>query len=134
MSLDYGDKRTGVAISDPLQMISYPLCTIDRNNLIDEILKIINDKKIEKIVIGLPLSMSGNFSEQTKKVLEFKDLLEQNLLSNDINIIIDTIDERMSSISAKNEMIKQGIKTGHNKGMVDQLSASIMLQEYLDSN
>ena len=136
MSIDYGEKRVGIALSDPLHTISYPLCVINKKNenqLVDEIIKIINDKLVEKIIIGLPLSMSGSYSEQTKKVVVFKDFLIKELSDRNLNIDIDTIDERLSSVSAKNIMIQQGVKTGHNKGRIDELSASIILQEYLDS-
>jgi len=136
MSIDYGEKRVGIALSDPLHTISYPLCVINKKNenqLVDEIIKIINDKLVEKIIIGLPLSMSGSYSEQTKKVIIFKDFLIKELSDRNLNIDIDTIDERLSSVSAKNIMIQQGVKTGHNKGRIDELSASIILQEYLDS-
>ena len=136
MSIDYGDKRVGVALSDPMHTISYPLCVInqtDQDSLINEILKISQAKEVEKIIIGLPISMSGNYSEQTKKVILFKNLLAKTILNKDINITIDFIDERLSSVSAKNIMIEKGIKTGHNKGKIDELSAAIILQEYLDS-
>ena len=136
MSIDYGEKRVGIALSDPLHTISYPLCVINKKNenqLVDEIIKIINDKLVEKIIIGLPLSMSGSYSEQTKKVIIFKDFLIREFSDRNLSIDIDTIDERLSSVSAKNIMIQQGVKTGHNKGRIDELSASIILQEYLDS-
>ena len=136
MSIDYGEKRVGIALSDPLHTISYPLCVINKKNenqLVDEIIKIINDKLVEKIIIGLPLSMSGSYSEQTKKVIVFKNFLIKQLSNRGLSIDIDTIDERLSSVSAKNIMIQQGVKTGHNKGRIDELSASIILQEYLDS-
>tara|TARA_Y100000588_G_C13812518_1_gene735757 strand:- start:126 stop:539 length:414 start_codon:yes stop_codon:yes gene_type:complete len=136
MSIDYGDKRVGIALSDPMHTISYPFTVINRideKHLIAELLQIINEKQVEKIIIGLPISMSGNPSVQTKKVISFKDTLHKEFLDRKINIDIDTIDERLSSVSAKNIMIQQGIKTGHNKGKIDELSASIILQEYLDS-
>tara|TARA_B100001250_G_scaffold348681_1_gene319499 strand:+ start:1792 stop:2205 length:414 start_codon:yes stop_codon:yes gene_type:complete len=136
MSIDYGDKRIGIALSDPMQTISYPLCVINQKNKINsinEILKIAKEKEVEKLIIGLPLSMSGNYSEQTKKVISFKELLENEISNQRIKLYIDTIDERLSSVSAKSIMLEQGIKTGHNKGKIDQLSAAIILQEYLDS-
>ena len=136
MSIDYGDKRVGVALSDPMQMISYPFNTLNNfneSNLIQDILNISNEKDVDKIIIGLPLSMSGKPSEQTKKVIHFKSLLIEEISNQNINITIDTIDERLSSVSAKDIMIQQGIKTGHNKAKIDELSAAIILQEYLDS-
>ena len=83
MSIDYGDKRVGIALSDPMHTISYPLCVINRKNdsdLINEIFKIISEKQVEKIIIGLPLSMSGTYSNQTKKVILFKEFLGKELL------------------------------------------------------
>ena len=136
MAIDYGDKRVGIALSDPMHIISYPLCTINNYSkeiLIDNILEILNEKDVNKIIIGLPLSMSGKYSNQTKKVICFKDLLIKELAIKNLNIIINTLDERLSSVSAKNIMIQQGIKTGHNKSKIDELSAAIILQEYLDS-
>ena len=137
ISIDYGEKRVGVALSDPSQTISFPLCVINRLNdqhLMDEIIKIIDEKKVEKVIIGLPISMSGSYSSQTKKVILFKDTLVKEFLNQELDVDVSTIDERLSSVSAKNIMIQKGIKTGHNKGMIDELSASIILQEYLDSN
>ena len=137
MSIDYGDKRVGIALSDPMHTISYPFCVIEQINkeqLVTEIFKIIDEKQIDKIIIGLPISMSGSYSKQTKKVVLFKSFLMDRLLDKGLNIKVYTIDERLSSVSAKNIMIQQGIKTGHNKGRIDELSAAIILQEYLDSN
>ena len=136
MSIDYGDKRVGIALSDPMQTISYPSGVINKKNekhLIEELFKIISEKQIKKIIIGLPISMSGSYSQQTNKVIAFKDTLINELYDKGLNILVDTIDERLSSVSAKNIMIQQGIKTGHNKSKIDELSASIILQEYLDS-
>ena len=126
MSIDYGDKRVGIALSDPMHTISYPLGVINRiddKDLINQIFKIITEKKIEKIIIGLPISMSGSHSFQTKKVISFKDVLIEELLGQQLNIEVDTIDERLSSVSAKRIMIQQGIKTGHNKGKIDELKS-----------
>ena len=94
MAIDYGDKRVGIALSDPMHTISYPLCTINKLNeieLINDILEIADEKDIDKIIIGLPLSMSGKYSEQTKKVIHFKDLLIQELSNQNRNITVDTI-------------------------------------------
>ena len=137
LSVDYGEKRVGLALSDPMHTISYPFGVINRvsdASLIDELLKISDEKQVEKIIIGLPISMSGNHSAQTEKVILFKQALLEEILNKKLNIDIDTIDERLSSVSAKNIMIQKGIKTGHNKSKIDELSAAIILQEYLDSN
>ncbi len=131
LGIDYGDRRIGLAISDPLFIIAKPLRIIDRKktkNYYQEILKVKTEYNIEKIVVGIPLKLNGEHTFQTKLVYEFI-----NQLSAIYDGEIITIDERFSSISAKNYLIEQGIKTGHNKGKIDELAAAIILQEYLDS-
>ena len=93
-----------------------------------EILDIVNDYSIQTIVIGMPITLKGTDSHQTKSVKEF---IVQ--LSSHTDINIETIDERLSSVSAEKELIKKGVKTGHNKGEIDKTAATIILQEYLAS-
>ena len=129
LAIDYGDQRIGLALSDPLKIIASPYKTIENNDndySVDVIQKIIIDEDVELTIVGLPLSMSGEDTEQTKKVKYFSN----KLFSKDINIKF--IDERWSSKAAKRSMKDQGIKTGHNKSLVDQTAAAIFLQQYLD--
>ena len=131
LGLDYGDRRIGLALSDPLGIIAKPLTVIDRQKTADHISKIseiISERKITSIVVGLPLTLKGQYSKQTEIVLDF---IEQ--LKADLNIPILTIDERLSSIAAKKLLQEQSVKTGHEKGRVDETAAAIFLQEYLDS-
>ena len=132
LGLDVGDRRIGVAISDPLHIIASPLSVIDRkidSNYIGAIQKIIDEKEVEAVVVGLPLTMKGLESPQTEKVKKFNEELIQK-----INIPLYSIDERLSSVTAQNSLIQQGIKTGHNKGAIDQTAAAIFLQNYIDDN
>ena len=78
--------------------------------------------------MGIPFTLKGKASPQTLKVQSFIELLKQ---STDVKII--GVDERLSSVSAEKALIEQGVKTGHNKGRVDETAAAIILQEYLDS-
>ena len=129
LAIDYGARRVGLALSDPLKMIASPYRTIINNNntiLIEEIETIIAAKDVELTIIGLPLGMSGQKTEQTKKVEEFVDKLT------DRGIIIKYEDERWSSVAAKRSMKEQNIKSGYNKDLVDQTAAAIFLQQYLD--
>ena len=129
LAIDYGARRVGLALSDPLKMIASPYRTIINNNitiLIEEIETIIAAKDVELTIIGLPLGMAGQKTEQTKKVEEFVDKLT------DQGIIIKYEDERWSSVAAKKSMKEQNIKSGHNKDLVDQTAAAIFLQQYLD--
>ena len=129
LAIDYGARRVGLALSDPLKMIANPYQTIinkSDNNLILEIERIIDAEDVEQIIIGLPLGMAGQITEQTKKVEEFADKLIAR------GIAIEYEDERWSSVAAKRSMKEQNIKSGYNKEMVDQTAAAIFLQQYLD--
>tara|TARA_B100000315_G_C14269734_1_gene448098 strand:- start:21 stop:434 length:414 start_codon:yes stop_codon:yes gene_type:complete len=131
LGLDYGERRIGLALSDPLGIIARPLAIIDRKetkDYISRISEIISEKKITSIVVGLPLTLKGHNSKQTEIVLAFIDQLQSEL-----QIPILSIDERLSSMAAKKSLQIQSVKTGHEKGRVDETAAAIFLQEYLDS-
>ena len=131
LGIDFGEKRVGLALSDRSNLIASPYKTlqyISENDLISEIKKIVIDKEIKVFVIGLPLNMKGEDSDQTKKVRRFKNLL--SIL--ELPIIYE--DERFSSIIAKNSLVLQNVKTGHNKSEIDRTAAAIILQQYLDKN
>ena len=131
LGVDYGERRIGLALSDPLQIIAKPLTVIDRaktRDYISLISNIISEKNVISMVVGLPLTLKGKHSQQTKIVMAFVEELKLEL-----EIPIDFIDERLSSVSAEKLLQMQNIKTGHDKGRVDETSASIILQEHLDS-
>ena len=130
LAIDYGQKKVGLALSDPLKIIAKPYKTIDNisdEKLIESFNSIINDKNIDEIVIGLPITMKNSFSKQTENVDKFIELLKKK-----INIKVVVVDERLSSIEAKKSLINQGIKTGHNKKDIDMTAAALFLQSYLD--
>ena len=130
LAIDYGEKKVGLALSYPLKIIAKPYKTIvntSDDKLIEDFNTIINDKNIDKIVIGLPITMKNAFSKQTENVNKFINLLKKK-----INIKIVVVDERLSSIEAKRSLINQGIKTGHNKKDIDMTAAALFLQSYLN--
>ena len=131
LAIDYGDVRIGLAMSDLMHIIAKPYKTIenkDNKQIFIELENIVEKNNVGKIIVGLPISLKGGHSEQTKKVLSFVKDLQSH-----IKIDINTYDERLSSFQAKKSLIQQGIKTGHNKGQIDQTAAAIFLQGYLDS-
>ena len=131
LGIDFGEVRVGLAISDLTHTIASPFKTFtfkDYDDLILQLSNLIKEKDISEIVVGLPLNMKGKNTKQTQKVYEFIELLK-SAFSYDIYLI----DERLSSITAKKILQEMNIKTGHNKEKVDQISAAIILQEYLDS-
>ena len=130
LGVDYGERRIGLALSDPLGIIAKPLKVIDRIKTIDYLSAIIEtakEKDVNKIVVGVPFALKGGYSKQTNIVTEF--ITE---LFNLGKIEIISVDERLSSESAEMSLREQGIKTGHEKGSVDETAAAIFLQHYLE--
>jgi len=131
LGIDFGDVRVGLALSDLTKTISKPFETIQYTNLEDLFLQlkvIIEEKEVDTLVVGIPFNMSGEDTKQTVKVREFVLFIE-----NIISLPIHLIDERLTSKEAEKTMHILNIKTGHNKGTIDKIAASIILQEYLDS-
>ena len=129
LGIDYGDSRIGLAMSDPIKIIASPFKTIrneGNENFLQVFQSLIKEKDVETIVVGLPMGLKGQETAQTKKVREFVSLLYA------LNLPIRLEDERLSSVSAEKSMIQQNIKTGHNKGLIDQRAAAIILQQFLD--
>ena len=126
LGVDFGDSRIGLALSDPLKMIASPFKTIPNKGHLEALKIIIKDQDIESIVVGYPIGLKGQETTQTKKVKEFSNSLNQ------FELPIHLEDERLSSITAQKSLIFQNIKTGHNKGMIDERAAAILLQQYLD--
>ena len=129
LGIDYGDSRIGLAMSDRLKIIASPFKTIrneGNENCLQVSQSLIKEKDVETIVVGLPMGLKGQETAQTKKVREFVSLLYA------LNLPIRLEDERLSSVSAEKSMIQQNIKTGHNKGLIDQRAAAIILQQFLD--
>lgn len=130
IGLDIGDRRIGVAISDPLQITAAGLETLERTNTKNDVqmVKAICARHgAVQIVCGLPQNMDGSFGEQSEKVRSFA-----RKLARETGLPIVYEDERLTTISAIRTLTVQGVKTGHNKALVDQQAAAIILQKYLD--
>ena len=127
MGIDFGDKRIGIALSDPFGWTAQGLETISYNNgykeAVDRILQIIKQYDVGKIVVGLPLNMNGTKGFRVDKTNEFIQQLSK----------IIKWDERLSSVIAGNAMKEMGKKPSKNKGLIDTISAAVILQSYLDS-
>lgn len=129
LGVDHGDRRIGLALSDPIPMIASPLKTIIVNShqdAINAILDIVKEYDIVLVVVGLPIGMKGNETAQTKHVQKFAD----DLVENGIKVAMQ--DERLTSVSAKKSIIEQNKKPSKEKGLVDQIAAAILLQQYID--
>ncbi|NWF90470.1 MAG: Holliday junction resolvase RuvX [Ignavibacteriaceae bacterium] len=132
MAIDYGTKRIGIAISDPLCLFPSITLTINNDhNLITNLLKLIVEKKVNTIVLGFPDYTGQKTSSIAEKILMFKDTIQKRK-----NIKIELWDENMTSSLASDRIIASVTKKSkrQNKGLIDAHSAAIILEDYLRSN
>ncbi len=131
MAVDFGEKRVGLALSDPLGLTAQGMKTLEPKNeeeLLTKIEEMVVERGITKIVIGLPLSMDGTKGPGALKVLKLVEKLRRKVKSP-----VVTWDERLSTISAHRALNDLGRKVKGRKGEVDRLAATIILQAYLES-
>ena len=129
IAIDYGMKRTGIAITDELQIIASGLTTVATVELFDFLKKLFNNENISNVVIGKPLQMNGLPSESTEMIEEF--IKKFTLQFPDKKIV--RIDERFTSKMAVASMVASGMKKSKrkDKAMIDEIAATIILQDYL---
>ena len=131
LAIDFGKKRTGIAITDELQIIASGLTTVDTTKLLAFLKDYISKEKVELFLVGLPKQMNNTDSESEILIAPFLEKLSQQIPS----IPVKRIDERFTSKMAFQTMIESGMKKKQrrNKAMVDEISATIILQSYLYS-
>jgi putative Holliday junction resolvase len=129
MAIDYGKKRTGLAVTDPLQLIASGLITVPTHDLIPYLKKYLAQEEVELLLIGEPKNLDGGATDATALVTECVRILQKNFPQ----IPIKKIDERFTSKLAFRSMIDSGLKKKdrQNKALVDEISATIILQEYI---
>ncbi|MBE6153094.1 MAG: Holliday junction resolvase RuvX [Firmicutes bacterium] len=131
IGLDLGTKTLGVSISDSNGIIALPLTTIryqeKHEELIPELSKIIEENKIEKIILGLPKNMNNTIGERAQITLEFKSMLE-----NKFGLEVIMQDERLSTVSAESFLIKNDISRKKRKQVIDKMASQVILQSFLD--
>lgn len=129
LAIDYGSKRVGVAITDSLKIIASGLATVSTNKIYSFLEEVIDNEKISHIVIGLPKNLDNSNTDSTYEISVFINKLKQLYT----DIIIDSIDERFTSSMAKKAILSSGVnkKRRRDKALVDQVSATIILQSYL---
>jgi putative Holliday junction resolvase len=131
LSIDYGKKRTGLAVTDPLQIIASGLATVSTSELFDYLKQYVSREQVERIVIGEPKQPNGQPSENLQRVQQFVNRWRKAVP--DIPIVF--YDERFTSVLAHQAMIDGGLKKKdrQNKALVDEISATIILQDYMRS-
>lgn len=131
MGLDVGTKRIGVALSDELFITAQGFATIHRNTIesdLGEIKRMSGENSVSQIVVGLPISMNGSYSAQTKEVVEFTDSLSKS-----VDIPVVTWDERLTTVQAERTLLEADVSRAKRKKVIDKLAAQAILQNFLDS-
>lgn len=131
LSIDYGKKRTGLAVTDPLQLIAGGLVTVSTSELFDYLCRYVEQEDVERLVIGEPRQPNGQPSENMQRVQQFVNRWRRAMPA----IPIEYFDERYTSVLAHRAMLDAGLrkKARQDKALVDELSATILLQDYMRS-
>ena|SRR5579875_3636466 len=132
LSIDYGGKRTGLAVTDPLKIIATGLCTVETSKLILFLKDYFSKEQVELVIIGMPVNWDDSTTHATPLVQKFIKEFQKKFPS----IPIKEVDERFTSKLASQAMLQMGLKKKQrqNKALIDEIAATIMLQEYLQHN
>lgn len=130
LAIDYGQKRVGLAVTDPLKIIASSLKTVHSKDVIEFLKNYLKKEAVETIIIGMPKQMNGKPSESVKFIIPFINKLKKEFP----NIPVVEVDERFTSKMAQQTLIDAGAKKKkrQNKALLDSISATIILQSYLE--
>ena len=131
LAIDYGKKRTGIAVSDPLQIIANGLTTVETSKIFDFLKSYFEKEKVEKVIVGLPKQMNNEASENLHRIEQFVTQLKKIHPT----LEVEYFDERFTSKISQQTMVESGLKKKdrQNKALVDEISATIILQGYMES-
>lgn len=130
LAIDYGMRRVGVALSDPTGFLASALTVIQRQNdgqVVEEVQRIVQEREVEQIVVGNPITMKGEVGYRAESVHQFVRLLEQA-----VDVPVTLYDERLTTVSAERVLIEADMSRKKRKGVVDAVAATILLQSFLD--
>lgn len=132
LAIDYGAKRTGIAVTDPLKIVPGGLCTVLSKDLMKFLTDYTKKESVERFIVGYPKQTNGRDSENLQRVRSFVGQLQKALP----DIPVTFYDERFTSVMAHRTMLDAGLnkKARQNKALVDEISATIILQSYMESN
>ena len=131
LALDFGERRIGVALSDPTGMLASPLTTLTRGrggSDVEMVLRLAAENDVAEIVVGMPVSLSGRRGPQANRVARFVDALRR-----ETGIPVLSADERYSTVQAERSLRESGVEPSRERGRVDAAAAAVILQSYLDS-
>jgi len=130
LGLDVGERRIGVAVSDPDGTVAVPVTVVERKSeaeALGRIAALIRDHEVDRIVVGMPRSLDGSLGKQARAVQSFAESLK-----NCTDLPVVDWDERLSTLHAERMMVEAGVKRRKRKGRLDSVAAAIILQGYLD--
>ncbi len=132
LSIDYGEKRTGLAVTDPLQIIATGLCTVESSQLMAYLRDYFSREQVELVIIGMPSNMDNSDTHATPFVKKFIISFKKTFPG----LSIEEVDECFTSKMASQSILNMGLrkKTRRSKELIDEVSATIILQEYLASS
>ncbi|HVF11529.1 MAG TPA: Holliday junction resolvase RuvX [Actinomycetota bacterium] len=130
MGLDPGSRRIGVAVSDGSGKIAMPKAVIDRTaaSYIDELSAIVKESAVSEVVVGLPLNMDGSEGPSARSARDFAAEIEKEL-----DLPVRLLDERLTTVSVQSSMRRSGVTSRDQKGKIDKVAATLILQSFLDS-
>jgi putative Holliday junction resolvase len=131
LGLDVGDRRIGVAVSDPLGWTASPLPTVERVSWKKDLARVrslLEEHRVELVVVGLPIRMDGTSGERAERTLEFVRRLQATT-----RVPVVTWDERLSTREAERRMVEADVRRERRREVIDGIAASLILQGYLDS-
>ena len=137
LSLDVGDRRVGVAVSDDTGLIASPLTVIRRTSKVEDfgkIARLVQDRKVEGLVVGHPLNRDGSAGPQARRVERYAAALAKFLLSQGHDLPVHLWDERMSTQRAQEAMIAAGRRAKDRRAQIDAAAAAVILQDFLDEH
>ena len=130
LGIDYGEKYFGIAISDENEKFAIPINPIEKSkDIIEQIKKLVDEYKPNKIIMGLPISLKGEKGKLAQKIIEFS-----NILSSKLNIKVELYDERFSTKYSEKTLISIGMKREKRKKINNSISAAIILDDYIKRN
>jgi putative Holliday junction resolvase len=132
LGVDYGERRMGLALSDPLGMFASPLRTVhvtSMKNACAELISVVAEVDAGLLIIGMPFNMNGSKGEMAEKVDKFIELVKK-----ETDIPVKTVDERLSSQLVEKTLLAADMSRGKRKKVIDKLAAQVILQSYMDSN
>ena len=129
LGVDYGTKRVGLALSDPLGLTARPLAVVPRSKIVEEVVSLVKEQEVGTIVVGLPTGLGG---DEGISASEARKLADELATATGVDVVLR--DERYTSRMAESALLESGMRRRKRRERVDKVAAAIILQDYLDSN